>query len=65
MKKGLLLSVVASAIVFAGGDIQPVEPVAPASSDFWGQVGFAYQSQKDEWGNLTGLNDVKFGDERE
>jgi hypothetical protein len=44
MKKGLLLSVAASAVIFAGGDIQPVEPAAPASSDFWGQIGLAYQA---------------------
>ncbi len=45
MKKGLLLSVVASTMIFAGGDIAPVEPAAPASADFWGQIGFAYQFQ--------------------
>ncbi len=45
MKKGLLLSVVASTMIFAGGDIAPVEPAAPASADFWGQLGFAYQFQ--------------------
>jgi len=45
MKKGLLLSVVASTMIFAGGDIAPVEPAAPASADFWGQIGFAYQAQ--------------------
>ena len=43
MKKGLLLSVVASTMIFAGGDIAPVEPAAPASADFWGQVGFRYE----------------------
>jgi len=32
MKKGLLLSVVASGILFAGGNIAPVAPVAPAAS---------------------------------
>jgi len=57
MKKGLLLSIAASAVVFAGGDIQPVEPVAPASSDFWGQVGLAYQAMDHDG---TGLD---FGDE--
>ncbi len=45
MKKGLLLSVAASALIFAGGDIAPVEPAAPASADFWGQIGFRYQWQ--------------------
>ena len=52
MKKGLLLSVVASTMIFAGGDIAPVEPAAPASADFWGQIGFAYQFQDDDWGGL-------------
>ncbi len=54
MKKGLLLSVVASTIIFAGGDIAPVEPAAPASSDFWGQIGFRYQPQSGNsqtWGS--------------
>ena len=45
MKKSLLLSIAASAIIFAGGDIAPVEPASPASADFWGQIGFAYQAQ--------------------
>ncbi len=45
MKKGLLLSVAATAVIFAGGDIAPVEPAAPASADFWGQIGFAYQAE--------------------
>ena len=49
MKKGLLLSVVASTMIFAGGDIAPVEPAAPASADFWGQIGFAYQAQDENW----------------
>jgi len=44
MKKGLLLSVVASTMIFAGGDIAPVEPAAPASADFWGQIGFSYDA---------------------
>ncbi len=43
MKKGLLLSLVASTVLFAGGDIAPVEPVAEAPAaacdDFSGQVG--------------------------
>ena len=50
MKKGLLLSVVASGILFAGGDIAPVQPVqptvAPASCDFWGLVGVRYDAMK-------------------
>ena len=48
MKKGLLLSVVASTMIFAGGDIAPVEPAAPAPaadcSDFYGAVGAYYQT---------------------
>ena len=44
MKKGLLLSVAATAVMFAGGDIAPVEPAAPASADFWGQIGVRYDA---------------------
>jgi len=40
MKKGLLLSIVASTVLFAGGDIAPVQPVAEAPAaacnDFYG-----------------------------
>ena len=43
MKKGLLLSVVASTVIFAGGDIAPVEPAQPASADFWGLIGISYE----------------------
>ncbi len=43
MKKGLLLSVVASTVLFAGGDIAPVQPVAEAPAaacdDFYGAAG--------------------------
>ncbi len=43
MKKGLLLSIVASTVLFAGGDIAPVEPVAEAPAaacnDFYGHAG--------------------------
>ena len=53
MKKSLLLSIAASTIIFAGGDIAPVEPAAPASADFWGQIGFAYQFQDEDWKNLS------------
>ncbi len=49
MKKGLLLSVVASTMIFAGGDIAPVEPAAAAPvadcSDFSGVVGVHYQTE--------------------
>jgi len=59
MKKGLLLSVVASGFIFAGGNIAPVQPVqptvAPAACDFWGQIGARYEFIKDskkanKWG---------------
>jgi hypothetical protein len=58
MKKGLLLSAMASAVLFAGGDIAPVEPVQPApaaTADFWGQIGARYEFYKDsaranDWG---------------
>ena len=47
MKKGLLLSVVASGFIFAGGNIAPVQPVvpaaAPAACDFWGSIGARYE----------------------
>ena len=43
MKKGLMLSLAASAVLFAGGDIAPVEPVAEAPAaacdDFYGFAG--------------------------
>ena len=51
MKKLILLSVTASAMIFGGGDIAPVEPDAPASADFWGQIGFAYQFQDEDYKN--------------
>ena len=61
MKKGLLLSVVASTMIFAGGDIAPVEPAAPASADFWGQIGVRYQAQDYDtagakWGDKVNNN---------
>ncbi len=52
MKKGLLLSVVASTVLFAGGDIAPVQPVAEAPAaacdDFYGAavVGVIYDDSK-------------------
>jgi hypothetical protein len=50
MKKGLLLSLVASTVLFAGGDIAPVEPVAEAPAaacnDFYGHVGAGVVYQK-------------------
>jgi hypothetical protein len=59
MKKGVLLSIVASSLIYAGGDIAPVEPVqpqevpqattvAPAACDFWGQIGLRYEAYDDD-----------------
>ncbi len=62
MKKGLLLSVVASGFIFAGGNIAPAAPVpaaapaaAPAACDFWGSIGARYDFNKvstkaNKWG---------------
>jgi hypothetical protein len=51
MKKGLLLSVVATGFIFAGGNIAPVAPVqpqvAPAACDFWGTLAVRYDAKKD------------------
>ena len=48
MKKTLLLSVAASALIMAGGDIAPVEPAvaapAPSGWDFSGQAVFYYNT---------------------
>jgi hypothetical protein len=44
MKK-IAMSIVASSMLFAGGDIPPVEVSEPAQAEFWGQIGFAYQFQ--------------------
>ncbi len=58
MKKVLLLSVVASGFIFAGGDIAPAAPVvpaaAPAACDFWGSIGARYEFKDN--------GDLKFGD---
>ncbi len=58
MKKALLLSVVASGFIFAGGDIAPAAPVvpaaAPAACDFWGSIGARYEFKDN--------GDLKFGD---
>ena len=62
MKKGLLLSVVASTMIFAGGDIAPVEPAAPASADFWGQIGFSYDANDFDWGPWTAGLPTSLGD---
>ncbi len=62
MKKGLLLSVVASTVIFAGGDIAPVEPAAAAPaascSDFYGQIGAFYQTQAADSGDLFDVDTV-------
>ena len=60
MKKTLLLSVVASTMIMAGGDIAPVEPVVDSNTtevsatnsnwDFKGQAVVYYQTA-DNWGN--------------
>ena len=56
MKKSLLLSVVATGFIFAGGDIAPVAPVqptvAPAACDFWGTLAARYEFKKDGEYNL-------------
>ena len=49
MKKALLLSVVASGFIYAGGNIAPVAPVqqptaAPAACDFYGGIGVRYDA---------------------
>ncbi|UPT77340.1 hypothetical protein MN086_09825 [Sulfurovum sp. XGS-02] len=53
MKKTLLLSVVASTMIMAGGDIAPVEPVveAPAAASAWEFSGNAvvYYQTADQW----------------
>ena len=70
MKKSLLLSIAASAVVFAGGDIAPVQPVqptaAPAACDFWGTLALRYDTQKIEDGFKGGAHDNKFfkGDDK-
>jgi len=68
MKKGLLLSIVASTVLFAGGDIAPVQPVAEApaaaSNDFYGQVAVGVSATMND-ANVTGNDSnatvVKFG----
>jgi len=56
MKKGLLLSLVASTMIFAGGDIAPVEPAAAAPaadcSDFYGSIGAYYRTISADSGDL-------------
>ena len=40
---------VVSAPIIAGGDDTASNRSASASADFWGQVGFAYQAQDEDW----------------
>ncbi|NPA27579.1 MAG: hypothetical protein GXN91_00830, partial [Epsilonproteobacteria bacterium] len=55
---------IASGLIYAGGDIAPVEPVqepvvpaaAPAACDFWGSIGFRYDFNDDD------TDDTEFGD---
>jgi len=52
MKKMLLLSTIASGLIYAGGNIAPVAPVqqpsvAPAACDFWGTLAMRYDAKKD------------------
>jgi hypothetical protein len=64
MKKGLLLSVVASGLIYAGGDIAPVQPVqptaAPAACDFWGTLAFRADINKDNVYNFGHANNNVF-----
>jgi len=64
MKKALLLSVVASTMIMAGGDIAPVEPVIVeeviSGWDFSGQA-VAYYQTRDVWGDGS-LFEQKGGD---
>ena len=69
MKKGLLLSIVASTVVFAGGDIYPVEPVtevpaAPVAScgDFSGSIGAYYETKDVEFDNAAVNKHYTYGD---
>ncbi len=61
MKKGLMLSLAASAVLFAGGDIAPVEPVAEAPAaacdDFYGHAGVGVIFNRDANAN----NSATFG----
>jgi len=61
MKKTLLLSVVASTMIMAGGDIAPVEPVvvepvAEVSGWEFGGQGVLYYQTLDAWGNADLFN---------
>jgi len=60
MKKTLLLSVVASTMIMAGGDIAPVEPVveAPAAASAWefsGQAALYYQTDDSQFAFVEGV----------
>jgi hypothetical protein len=68
MKKALLLSVIASTMIMAGGDIAPVEPVveveapAPSGWTFTGQ-GVVYYQTADTWGAGAANPDNLFSQE--
>ncbi len=64
MKKSIILSIIASGIMYAGGDIAPAQPVqpaaAPAACNFWGTLALRYDAIKSDNSNatngITGLN---------
>jgi hypothetical protein len=66
MKKTLLLSVVASTMIMAGGDIAPVEPVvaAPVEASTWAFTGqaVAYSQTRDSLGTGSGLDKSLYND---
>jgi len=67
MKKGLMLSLAASAVLFAGGDIAPVEPVAEAPAaacdDFYGfaGAGVIFESHASTENNATATYSLDYG----
>ena len=68
MKKGLMMAIAASTVLFAGGDIAPVQPVAEAPAaacnDFYGHVGAGviYASGSEQTVTGTGDGVVTFKD---
>ena len=46
MKKVALISTIASIVAFGGGDLPPSKM---PSADFWGQIGFTYQFQDENY----------------
>ncbi len=61
MKKGIFLSIVTSAVLFAGGDIVPAETTV-SDADFWGQIGFFLRVQDNNYDDPA-MQDYDFGDE--